>query len=48
MTYPRFVRAVELLMRRVFFFLPESLLENVARPRRWKKRLNNTFVKRRS
>ncbi|RJP53244.1 MAG: hypothetical protein C4583_05030 [Anaerolineaceae bacterium] len=38
-TYPRFMRGVELFLRKVFFFLPESIIENVARPKRWKKRI---------
>lgn len=39
LTYLRFMRGVELLLRRIFFFLPEKMLENVARPKRWKKRI---------
>ncbi len=38
MTYLRFMRGVELLLRAVFFFLPPSLIEQVARPKRWRKR----------
>jgi hypothetical protein len=34
----RFMRGVELFLRAVFFFLPENMIENVARPKRWKKR----------
>jgi hypothetical protein len=30
---------VELLLRRLFAFLPEEQVENIARPRRWAKRL---------
>lgn len=39
MTYPRFMRRVELFLRKIFFFLPENMIENVARPKRWKKRI---------
>lgn len=35
----RFQRKLELLLRKIFFFLPESTIENVARPKRWKKRI---------
>jgi hypothetical protein len=38
MTSPRFMRKLELLLRAIFFFLPESKIESVARPKRWKKR----------
>jgi hypothetical protein len=38
-SWPRFERGLELLLRRVFFFLPEDVIENVARPQRWNKRL---------
>jgi len=43
MTYPRFIRGVELFLRAVFFFLPENMIENVARPKRWKKRIKKIF-----
>jgi hypothetical protein len=39
----RFQRRVELLLRRVFFFLPEKQLESVVRPKRWKKRAQKLF-----
>lgn len=39
MTYLRFMRGVELFLRKIFFFLPEDLIEEVARPKRWKKRI---------
>ena len=45
-SYLRFMRAVELFLRSVFFFLPEKMLENVARPKRWKKRIQKLFGKR--
>ena len=38
MTSLRFQRKLELFLRKIFFFLPESTIENVARPKRWKKR----------
>lgn len=43
MTSLRFTRRLELLLRRVFFFLPESMIENVARPKRWQKRIKKMF-----
>jgi hypothetical protein len=46
MSYLRFMRGVELFLRSVFFFLPEKMLENVARPKRWKKRIQKIFGKR--
>jgi len=42
-TYLRFMRGVELVLRKLFFFLPEQMLENVARPKRWKKRIQKFF-----
>ena len=39
LTWLRFTRRLELFLRRVFFFLPERLREEVVRPKRWKKRL---------
>jgi hypothetical protein len=42
----RFVRRVELFLRKIFFFLPENMIENVARPKRWKKRIRKIFGKR--
>jgi len=39
----RFMRRVELFLRKVFFFLPENMIENVARPKRWKKRIQKLF-----
>jgi hypothetical protein len=39
MSYLRLMRGVELLLRKIFFFLPENMIENVARPKRWKKRI---------
>jgi hypothetical protein len=39
MTSARLTRKLELFLRAAFFFLPEPLLENIARPKRWKKRI---------
>jgi len=39
----RFLRGVELFLRKIFFFLPENMIENVARPKRWKKRFKKLF-----
>jgi hypothetical protein len=38
MTSARLTRKLELFLRAVFFFLPEHVVENIARPKRWKKR----------
>jgi hypothetical protein len=46
MTSPRLMRKLELLLRRIFFFLPENRIEDVARPKRWKKRIGKIFGKR--
>lgn len=46
MTYLRFMRRVELFLRKIFFFLPENMIENIARPKRWKKRLQKILGKR--
>ena len=43
MSYLRFMRGLELFLRSVFFFLPEKMIENVARPKRWKKRIKKIF-----
>jgi hypothetical protein len=42
-SYLRFMRGVELFLRAIFFFLPEDMIENVARPKRWKKRIQRLF-----
>jgi hypothetical protein len=39
MTSLRFTRKLELFLRTIFFFLPENVIENIARPKRWKKRI---------
>lgn len=43
MTNARLMRNVELVLRKIFFFLPESLVEDIVRPKRWKKRLKKLF-----
>lgn len=43
MTSLRFTRRLELFLRKLFFFLPEEMIENVARPKRWKKRIKKLF-----
>jgi hypothetical protein len=43
MTSQRFMRNVELILRSIFFFLPEKTIENIARPKRWKKRIKKIF-----
>jgi len=43
MTSLRFVRKLELFLRTVFSFLPEDKIESIARPKRWKKRINKLF-----
>ena len=43
MTSLRFTRKFELFLRAIFFFLPENMIENIARPKRWKKRIAKLF-----
>ena len=43
MTSLRLTRKLELFLRAVFFFLPENMIENIARPKRWQKRINKLF-----
>jgi len=43
-----FWRKVELFLRKVFAFLPESTIENVVRPKRWKKRMEKIIGNRNS
>lgn len=43
MTSLRFTRHLELFLRALFFFLPENVIENIARPKRWQKRLKKIF-----
>jgi hypothetical protein len=42
-SWGRFWRGIELFLRKIFFFLPENTLESVARPKRWKKRIQKLF-----
>ena len=43
MTSLRFTRKFELFLRALFFFLPENVIENIARPKRWRKRIKKLF-----
>lgn len=43
MTSLRFMRKLELFLRAIFFFLPDKMIENIARPKRWKKRITKLF-----
>jgi hypothetical protein len=43
MTSLRFTRKFELFLRAIFFFLPENVIENIARPKRWQKRIARLF-----
>lgn len=43
LTSPRLTRKLELFLRAVFFFLPESMIETLARPKRWQKRIAKLF-----
>lgn len=43
MTSLRFTRKLELFLRTVFFFLPENIIEDIARPKRWQKRIQKLF-----
>ena len=42
-SYPRFMRKLELFLRTIFFFLPEGMIENVVRLKRWQKRIKRIF-----
>ncbi len=44
-SYLRFMRWIELSLRTVFFFLPPKTVEELARPKRWKKRILRLFGK---
>ena len=48
MSAMRFQRKLELFLRKIFFFLPESTIENIARPKRWKKRIQKVIGNRKS
>ena len=43
LTSLRFTRKLELFLRAIFFFLPENMIENIARPKRWQKRIQKLF-----
>jgi hypothetical protein len=43
MTSLRFTRKIELFLRAIFFFLPKDKIESIARPKRWRKRINKLF-----
>jgi hypothetical protein len=43
LTSLRFTRTLELFLRAIFFFLPEDAIENIARPKRWQKRIQKLF-----
>jgi hypothetical protein len=43
LTSLRFTRKFELFLRAIFFFLPEDAIENIARPKRWEKRIKKFF-----
>jgi len=43
MTTLHLTRKLELFLRAVFSFLPENMIENIARPKRWKKRIKKLF-----
>lgn len=43
LTSLRFTRKFELFLRALFFFLPENVIENIARPKRWQKRIKKFF-----
>jgi len=47
LTMPRFLRRLELFLRRVLFFLPDSTVESIARPQRWRKRISRLLGGRR-
>jgi hypothetical protein len=42
-TNARLMRTFEMILRKIFFFLPESVVENIVRPKRWKKRFERMF-----
>jgi hypothetical protein len=43
LTSLRFTRKFELFLRAIFVFLPENVIENIARPKRWQKRFKKLF-----
>lgn len=43
MTSLHVARKMELFLRKIFFFLPEKSIEEIVRPKRWKKRIQKLF-----
>jgi hypothetical protein len=43
MTSLRLTRKLEVLLRSIFFFLPERTVEDLVRPKRWRKRIQRRF-----
>ena len=43
-----FWRKVELFLRRIFFFLPADMVENIVRPKRWQKKMQKIIGNRNS
>jgi hypothetical protein len=43
MTSLRLTRKLEVILRSIFFFLPERTIEDLVRPKRWKKRIQRLF-----
>lgn len=43
MTSLHLMRKLEMLLRTIFFFLPDGMIENVVRPKRWRKRIQKLF-----
>jgi hypothetical protein len=43
MTSLRFSRKFEVLLRSILFFLPERTIEDIVRPKRWRKRIQRLF-----
>jgi hypothetical protein len=43
LTSLRLMRKLELSLRTIFFFLPDDMIENVVRPKRWQKRIQRLF-----
>jgi len=39
------MRKLELFLRAILFFLPENMIENIVRPKRWEKRIRSFFRK---
>ena len=43
LTSMRLTRKLELFLRAIFFFFPENVVESIARPKRWQKRIQRLF-----